>query len=103
MAHWFDLLKIHDVCLHGKELGKLSYFPYIPPRELLRRLLEVRTVFEQYLSSGKQSKMYEGLGVWYSDFFQSEAYTEILKTLPPEEPNSPPPLLLEIYRLVTSY
>ena len=100
MPHWFDLCRIHNICLHGKELWKTSYYPYIPPRDLLRRLLGDRTVFDQWISSGEQSEKYKGLGVWYSDFFQSEAYTELKKTLPESDL---PPLLLEIYRLVNSY
>ena len=69
-------------------------------RELLRRQIEDPTVFNQYLQNGHRCEKYDHLGfAWYGDFFQSEAYAELLKTIP-EELNDLPPLCLAIYRLV---
>ena len=41
--------------------------------------------------------MYDGLGLWHGDFYQSPSYVEILDELP-EDHGPYPPLLLEIYR-----
>ena len=58
--------------------------------------MEDKTVFSQYLVAAKQNKLYDGLGVWHGDYFQSKGYEDTLKTLPANSGRYPP-LLLEAY------
>ena len=32
MLKWFDVCHVREIPLYGKELGKMAYFSYIPPR-----------------------------------------------------------------------
>ena len=101
MKKWFDLCSVRNIYL-GNVTGTniKSFYVYTPPNELLTRLFSDFVVFRDYIASGKPSEQYSHLGVWHGDFFQSPAYSEVLKTLP--EDTETPPLCLSAYRYVNT-
>ena len=97
MKKYFDLCTVRNIKIGNEPGSKHSFFYYISPEEQLTRFLGDENVFEQYLASGKRNTMYDDYGEWYGDFYQSQAYQELLKTLP--ENSDPVPLIkLLIYR-----
>ena len=97
-AKLFDVRPIRNIPISTAVGGKQSFFVYMSPEDCLTRYFGDSTVFQQYLSSGKHNDMYDYLNqIWHGDFYQSEAYKEILRSLP-EDCGPYPPILLFIYR-----
>ena len=97
MEKMFYLCKIQTIDLEHEPGGIPSSFPYISIEDQLIRILSDPEVFQQYLKSGRRNTMYDQNGPWFGDFFQSDAYQEILWSLP--EGSDPfPPILIGLYR-----
>ena len=98
MAKFFDVRPVRNIPISTAVGGKVSHFVYISPEDSLTRYLGCKIVFAQFLSSGKRNTMYDHIDqAWHGDFYQSDAYKNILRTLP-EDSGPYPPLLLKIYR-----
>ena len=97
MQKFFDLCLVRHIRLeYEPEKKGVSFFAYMSPYEQLKRFFDDPNVFQQYLLSGIRNEQYDYLGQkWYSDFFQSDTYKQILLTLPKDSPY--PPILLGIY------
>ena len=90
----FKLLPLRDILLGGKD----DYIVYLSLKDILQRFLSDVTVLTQVKTSGpKKIAKYDSKGVWYSDFFRSMRYQEIVATLP-EHQRDKTPILVGFYR-----
>ena len=93
MKNEFELLDARRLDLgHGLDAEK-SYFTYFPPQELLSRFLNDPSVTAQFKRSGQTNAKFQGLGKYYEDFFHSDAYQDILLTLPDSQKHLTPVLV----------
>ena len=59
----FRLCKIRNVKIEKEGGGIIgAFFSYLSPEDQLRRLLDDASTFQQYMMSGRENKMYAGLG-----------------------------------------
>ena len=60
----FRLCKIRTVKIEKPDGGTIvdAFFSYLSPEDQLLRLLDNASTFQQFLMSGKENNMYEGLG-----------------------------------------
>ena len=90
----FSFVPIKQVLLGHNSAGQKRYVSYCDPKTLLQRMLSDETVFQQYKKSKEFTKFEAG---FYSDYFSSQAYKDLLATIPTSE-QANPPLLLGLYR-----
>ena len=81
--------------------GSECFCEYNKIQEVLYRLFEDDTVYQQYLSTDSLHDMqkFNNVGGWRGDFFTSPIYRKILQTVPKSEADMPP-ILIGLYRKV---
>ena len=74
--------------------GRDCYCEYNKVQEVLSRLFEDKTVYEQYLATDsiEHAKKYHG-ELWRGDFFTSPLYEKIMNTVPQDQRGMPPILV----------